>query len=104
MIPELATAGIIGYYSANTRMLTLSSPRLTETSLPLGTSWLLAACMEAKGKQDLWTQQKLEVLAVLRERAMIQSVESSNRIEGVTVPANRLRPVVLGKARRVHSG
>lgn len=80
-------------------MLTLSSPRLTETSLPLATSWLLAACMEAKGKQDLWTRQKPEVLAVLRERAMIQSVESSNRIEGVTIPANRLRPVVLGKAR-----
>ena len=80
-------------------MLTLSSPRLAETSLPLGTSWLLAACMEAKGKQDLWTRQKPEVLAVLRERAMIQSVESSNRIEGVTVQANRLRPVVLGKAR-----
>jgi Fic family protein len=68
-------------------------------SLPLGTSWLLAACMEAKGKQDLWIRQKPEVLAVLRERAMIQSVESSNRIEGVTVQANRLRPVVLGKAR-----
>ena len=80
-------------------MLTLSSPRLAKTSLPLGTSWLLAACMEAKGKQDVWTRQKPEVLAVLRERAMIQSVESSNRIEGVTVQASRLRPVVLGKAR-----
>ena len=80
-------------------MLTLSSPRLTEISLPLGTSWLLAACMEAKGKQDLWTRQKPEVLAVLRQRAMIQSVESSNRIEGVTIPADRLRPVVLGKVR-----
>ena len=80
-------------------MLTLSSLRLTEMSLPLGTSWLLADCMEAKGKQDLWTRQKPEVLAVLRERAMIQSVESSNRIEGVTVQASRLRPLVLGKAR-----
>src|SRR5713101_6455383 len=65
----------------------------------MGTSWLLAFCMEAKGKQDLWTRQKPEVLAVLPERAMIQSVQSSNRIEGVTIPANRLRPVVLGKAR-----
>jgi Fic family protein len=55
--------------------------------------------MEAKGKQDLWIMQKAMVLAVLRERAMIQSVESSNRIEGVTVPASRFRPVVLGKAR-----
>ena len=80
-------------------MLTLHPLRLAEMSLPLGTSWLLADCMEAKGKQDLWTRQKPEVLAVLRERAIIQSVESSNRIEGVTVEASRLRPIVLGKAR-----
>ena len=80
-------------------MLALSSPQLAKMSLPLGTSWLLATCMEAKGKQDLWTRQKPEVLAVFRERAMIQSVESSNRIEGVTIHSSRLRPVVLGKAR-----
>ena len=52
-----------------------------------------------KGKQDLWTRQKPDALAVLREREMIQSVESSNRIEGATVPANRLRLVELGKTR-----
>jgi Fic family protein len=39
------------------------------------------------------------VIEVLREQAIIQSVESSNRIEGVTIPAYRLRPVVLGKAK-----
>jgi len=54
--------------------------------------------MQAYGKQDLWIHQKPEVLDVLREQAMIQSVESSNRIEGVTIPANRLRPVILEKA------
>lgn len=55
--------------------------------------------MEARGKQDLWIRQKPEVLDVLREQAIIQSVESSNRIEGVTIPADRLRPVVLGKSK-----
>lgn len=80
-------------------MLTLDPHRLEDATVPLGTAWLLAACMEAKGKQELWTRQKPEVLAVLREQAKIQSVESSNRIEGVTVPADRLRPVVLGKVR-----
>ena len=80
-------------------MLTLRPSRLAGMSLPLGTGWLLAACMEAKGKQDLWTRQKPEALALLREQAMVQSVESSNRIEGVTIPAGRLRPLVLGKAR-----
>jgi Fic family protein len=44
-------------------------------------------------------KQKPEVPSVLREQAMIQSAESSNRIEGVTVPANRLRPLILGNAR-----
>src|SRR4030042_6347702 len=68
-------------------------------SIPVGTGWLLGACMEARGKQDLWTRQKPEVLDVLREQAIIQSVESSNRIEGGTIPAHRLRPVVLGKAK-----
>src|ERR1022692_2850283 len=51
------------------------------------------------GKQHLWIGQKPEVLEVLREQAIIQSAESSNRIEGVTVAANRLRPLVIGRAR-----
>lgn len=44
-------------------------------------------------------RQRPEVLDALREQAMVQSVESSNRIEGVSIAAERLRPVVLGKAR-----
>jgi Fic family protein len=55
--------------------------------------------IEARGKQELWIRQKPEVLRALREQAIIQSVESSNRIEGVTVSPERLRPVVIGKAR-----
>lgn len=80
-------------------MLTLDPSRLATASIPIGTGWLLGACMEARGKQDLWVKQKPEVLSALREQALIQSVESSNRIEGVTVPANRLRPLVLGSAK-----
>jgi hypothetical protein len=74
-------------------LLTLDPHRLAEATVPIGTGWLLGACMEARGKQDLWIRQKPEVLDVLREQAIIQSVESSNRIEGVTVPADRLRPL-----------
>ena len=80
-------------------MLTLDSRKLAGLAIPVGTGWLLGACMEARGKQDLWIRQKPEVLDVLREQAIIQSAESSNRIEGVTVAANRLRPLVIGKAR-----
>jgi len=80
-------------------MLTLDRGRLAGLAIPIGTGWLLGACMEARGKQDLWLRQKPEVLEVLREQAIIQSVESSNRIEGVTVAANRLRPLVIGRVR-----
>jgi len=82
-------------------MLSLRPERLSQLSLPLGTGWLLGACMEARGKQDLWSRQKPEVLAALREQAIIQSAESSNRIEGVAVRPERLRPLVLGQARPV---
>lgn len=79
--------------------MTLDSSKLEGTAIPLGTTWLLASCMEARGKQELWIRQKPEVLRVLREQAIIQSVESSNRIEGVTISPDRLRPIVIGKAR-----
>lgn len=80
-------------------MLSLDPKKLAEISIPVGTGWLLGACMEARGKQDLWIRQKPEVLEALREQAIIQSVESSNRIEGVTIAADRLRPIVLGKTK-----
>lgn len=80
-------------------MLTFQPKRLADLAIPVSTAWLLSACMEAKGKQDLWIQRKPEVLDALREQAIIQSVESSNRIEGVTVEAHRLRPIVLGRSK-----
>jgi Fic family protein len=80
-------------------MLTLDPGKLAGLEIPIGTGWLLGACMEARGKQDLWIRQKPEVLEVLREQAIVQSVESSNRIEGVTVAPSRLRPLVVGRAR-----
>jgi Fic family protein len=79
-------------------MLIHQTKNIDALSIPVATTWLLGACMEAKGKQDLWTQQKPEVLAALREQAIIQSAESSNRIEGVTVDPDRLRPILLGKS------
>jgi hypothetical protein len=61
--------------------LTLDPGKLAKLTIPVGTGWLLGECMEARGKQDLWIRQKPAVVDVLREQAMIQSVESSNRIE-----------------------
>jgi Fic family protein len=73
--------------------------RLRDFSVPMSTNWLLNDLAEAKGKQELYTRQSPQVLKALREMALVQSVESSNRIEGVTVAADRLRPLVLGHAR-----
>jgi Fic family protein len=75
------------------RKETLSAP------IPAATSWLLADCMEFRGRQELWTTRKPAVLRALCERAIIQSVESSNRIEGVTVAPGRLAPIVRGNVR-----
>ena len=55
--------------------------RIESYTLPVATAWLLGECMQARGKQELWMQQRPDVLKVLREQAVVQSVESSNRIE-----------------------
>jgi len=80
-------------------LLSLRPEKLRASPLPVTSAWLVSECMEAKGKQDLWLRQKPEVIAALREQAIIQSAESSNRIEGVTVDEGRLRPLLVGKAR-----
>ncbi len=46
---------------------------------------------EHKGRQELFKSQSPQVLESLRQVAVIQSTESSNRIEGVTAPAERIR-------------
>ena len=48
---------------------------------------------EYRGKQALFKQQP-QVLEALRENAVIQSTESSNRIEGVVAPLERIRELV----------
>ncbi len=54
---------------------------------------------EFKGRQCLYQRQSPEVLETLRRVAMVQSVESSNRIEGITVAADRLAPLVQKKTK-----
>jgi Fic family protein len=55
----------------------------------------LRALGEYRGKQELFFRQAPEVLKGLRQIAVIESSESSNRLEGVTVPANRLKALVI---------
>jgi len=49
---------------------------------------------EYRGKEALFKQQSPQVLQALRENAVIQSTESSNRIEGVVAPPQRIRDLV----------
>lgn len=45
----------------------------------------------------MYSEQSPEALETLRRVAMIQSTESSNRIEGITVAADRIEPLVTKK-------
>jgi Fic family protein len=54
---------------------------------------------EYKGRQDLYTKQTPQVLETLKQVAIIQSSESSNRIEGITVVPDRLKAIMLDKSR-----
>jgi len=53
---------------------------------------------EARGKQELFTKQAPQKLKVLREHALIESADSTNRIEGVTVDKARVATVIFGKS------
>ncbi|MEA5625821.1 Fic family protein [Nostoc sp. UHCC 0251] len=52
---------------------------------------------EYKGKQELFKEQSPQVLETLRQAAIIQSTESSNRIEGITAPLERIKELVAEK-------
>jgi Fic family protein len=52
---------------------------------------------EYRGKEGLYMQQIPQVLESLRQVAIIQSTESSNRIEGIEAPADRIKKLVEHK-------
>lgn len=58
----------------------------------------LRALGEHRGEQELYSQQTPEALESLRTVAMVESTESSNRLEGVIAAPGRLREVVLRDA------
>jgi Fic family protein len=49
---------------------------------------------EGKGKQELFKQRAPDVLENLRQVAIIESTESSNRLEGITLPKTALDRIV----------
>ena len=80
-------------------MGSFSPTYIKQLSFSPSTVWLISQCSESRGKQELWNKVRPEVLQSLKESSIIQSVESSNRIEGVEVEKKRLIPLVLGKSK-----
>lgn len=66
-------------------MTSLSIPYLASLPVPPRLLRLLTALAEYRGKQALWAQTKPEVLKRLRQVAVIESVESSSRMENIAV-------------------
>jgi Fic family protein len=78
-------------------MMTLRQFSAEPSTIPTIASWYIADLSKAQGKQELFTHQSPQKLKILREHALIESVVSSNRIEGVNVDQSRLRTIVFGK-------
>ena len=78
-------------------MMTLRA--LPAYQIPTSAVWLLSDIAEHKGRHQLFARQSPQALKALLQMALVQSAESSNRIEGVTVDPARLRPLVLGDAK-----
>ena len=55
----------------------------------------LARIGEYKGKQELFARQTPETLETLRQTAIVESSECSNRLEGITAPHKRIAALVL---------
>lgn len=54
---------------------------------------------EYRGKEEVFNKQSPQVLETLRQTAVIQSTESSNRIEGVVAPHDRIVKIVQKKVK-----
>lgn len=53
---------------------------------------------EYRGKQELFSRQTPEILNTLQQVAIIESSESSNRLEGIIAPHKRIEALVLQSA------
>jgi Fic family protein len=64
-------------------------------AIPIEMGGSLQILGELKGRQDLYRHQTPQMLEFLRQAAIIESTESSNRIEGVTVSPDRFRELMV---------
>jgi len=79
-------------------MMSFRNGYLQKQAWPNHILQLISRIQEYKGKQALYQRQLPEILDGLRQIAIIQSVESSNRIEGIVVSEKRIPLIVKEKA------
>lgn len=78
-------------------MKSLDHGFLQQQAIPIEFAGTLRVLGEYRGKQELFTKQTPQVLNTLKQVAIIQSTESSNRIEGVVVEEKRLKDLLEKK-------
>ncbi|MHB1420710.1 MAG: Fic family protein [Bacillota bacterium] len=66
----------------------------TKIQVPMRLIRAIAIINEYKGKQELYQNRSPEILKTLHEAAIIQSTESSNRIEGIKVSDQALKEIM----------
>ncbi len=66
-------------------------------TVPMSTVRSIGLLGEYKGKQQLFEKQSPQMLSALREAARVQSIESSNRIEGVVAAPGRVADLAAEK-------
>ncbi len=76
-------------------MNSLSVSYLNRLNLTPEQGSVLAKIGECKGKQELFARQTPETLETLRQTAIVESSECSNRLEGITAPHRRIAALVL---------
>jgi Fic family protein len=75
-------------------MHSLTLDYLRKQNITLALAQSLRQVGELKGQHDLYVQQRPEILENLKQSATIESVESSNRIEGIEADPERLKELV----------
>lgn len=72
---------------------------IEKLTIPNKTISVIRLIGEFKGKQDLYKQQSPQILENLRQVAIINSVESSNRLEGIIATPKRMQAIVKENAK-----
>ena len=91
----------MGYYGFKQFMHSFKENYLNHLIFGLDELTTLKTIGEFRGKQALYYQQTPEALASLQKASMIESSESSNRIEGVIAPHYRIEKLVLKEKKRM---